>query len=255
MRERTRSTLAMNGLQRRKALRTRVDSPESHRAAHLLPPEAEPPRGLPRHRQQTSERRPRVLPGWPSPTGARSGVLAHKWSTVPHRLDHARCVTIRQRADFSLGGPDADFDPALLTAMLGIDPTSAHRRGEARGPSGRPAKSSAWELRGDYSDDYDSEALVLGLLDVVEPVSGKIAEARQRWGLECGVSLVVHIYAESDVDHDGPLELGFTAPGLGFEASTIARLAALGAWLDVDQYIYDSRDDGMDEDSPLRTKP
>lgn len=44
-----------------------------------------------------------------------------------------------------------DLDPVEVTALLGCEPTSAHRRGERRSPKSRPAESGAWllEIRGE----------------------------------------------------------------------------------------------------------
>jgi hypothetical protein len=162
-------------------------------------------------------------------------------------------VDIRQRAYFTFRAPDADFDPAFITDLLGIIPTEAHRRGDMQ-PHGRPARSSAWDLAGSYTADYDTESLVITLLDIFEPVAHHVHEVQRHFDIQAGVQVVVHMYGEIMMESGGEADFGITTPATRFSASTIGRLAGLGAWLDIDQYVYAGENDGMGEYSPLAIK-
>jgi hypothetical protein len=58
-----------------------------------------------------------------------------------------------------------DLDPAVVTALLGCPPTSAHVRGDRRGPRSPPQKRGGWflEVRGEAPDG--PEELAVRLLD------------------------------------------------------------------------------------------
>lgn len=76
------------------------------------------------------------------------------------------------------------------------------------------------------------------VLDAFEPGAITLAAAVEQMGLWVCIGLIISMHGSVGVDPDGSQAVHVTTPGLSLSAATLARIAALGAALDVDQYVY-----------------
>ena len=149
-----------------------------------------------------------------------------------------RAPRVEQKAELRIYGTDVaeDFDPDTLTSLLGITPTKVWRQGDVL-RSGRRRAATVWWWETRERVEWDSEALVLEVLEVFEPVAEQLAEARRRWGLTMQVGLVISMYGMIQTDPDNEIGVDVSTPALAFAMETLRRLVRLGASLDVDQYL------------------
>jgi hypothetical protein len=122
-----------------------------------------------------------------------------------------------------------DFDPDLITASLGIEPTGIIRRADPR------PRMNAWKLSsGVIEDDPDNGILVnvypmvRSVIDRLAPQADAINALKRQYSLEVALSVVLYL-AWNDDDVRG-------APPIGFDEATVAFLAKVGASIDVDSY-------------------
>ncbi|MGV3525863.1 MAG: DUF4279 domain-containing protein [Candidatus Sericytochromatia bacterium] len=132
---------------------------------------------------------------------------------------------------FALRG--TDFNPDLATQRLGIQPTSVTYKGEVKpGKSANfyypPAKGSSWKLSTEEvtQEDLDVYAMALEITSQLEHKADEIARLVQELQLEAYLEVVLYITQEEDV----------SLPIIGFEPQTIAFLAKVGAFIDIDTY-------------------
>ena len=114
-----------------------------------------------------------------------------------------------------------DFDPAVLTAALGIEPTETWCTGERTRRSGRPYKHDGWSLRSEEVVSLDLQEVVTPILNRVLPVASVLVEVCGR--LNLGVELACAVYVEDD-----------QIPAISLDSETVRMLSALGASLDID---------------------
>ncbi|MFG1911667.1 DUF4279 domain-containing protein [Kribbella sp. NPDC048928] len=145
---------------------------------------------------------------------------------------------VEQLAELRIRGMNTseDFDPDSLTSLLDVSPTKVWRQGDAL-RSGRIHRATVWWWEGRERVERDSEALVLEVLDVFEPVAEQLAEAIRRWGLTVEIGLVISMYGVVRTDSDNEIGVDLSTPALAFSAETLRRLVRLGATLDIDQYV------------------
>jgi hypothetical protein len=98
-----------------------------------------------------------------------------------------------QRAYLSLHG-STDFDPAEVGTVIGLVPTRSYRAGDPAPLPHRVRRASGWYLDVPRRDTEDTEAVVVELLDVLEPYVDRIAEARRRWDLGATIEVVTEAY-------------------------------------------------------------
>ncbi|MFI5493228.1 DUF4279 domain-containing protein [Actinoplanes sp. NPDC051859] len=117
------------------------------------------------------------------------------------------------------------FDPDSVTALVGITPTEACRRGDPDPRPGRlPRRFSRWSFELPERETFETEDVVMELLDVIEPYASGIARACDELGMRAGVMVVICV-------KDG------RSPVLGYQGQTIQRLARLGLSLHHDLYV------------------
>ena len=131
---------------------------------------------------------------------------------------------------FALAGDE--FDPAEITARLGITPTDCWRKGDP-GLRGRPRHFSSWK----WSTAKGTEpGCVERLVDAVvmrfEAVVGPIVQLKEELTLHSVLEIVLGV----DMNQEEP------TPALGHELRTLAFLHSTQTRTDVDIYRYDSRD-------------
>lgn len=148
-----------------------------------------------------------------------------------------RVRRVEQRAEIIIGGDaDQDIDLGFVTGLLGVQPTTLWRQGELHRQTGRPRKRSAWIWETEDIDNYDSEAVLCSVLDHFDSLTETIRDACVQHHLEVQVGLVVSMYGDIDAN-EGVMEADVATPALHFSAATLQRLTALGASLDIDQYV------------------
>ncbi len=130
------------------------------------------------------------------------------------------------RAYFALVG--YHFNPADITRLLGLEPTTFDDAG-ARSGLDSPVISS-WELSTATVDSDQDEVDVYKLTDEVlkqlEPVKDKIVEVCKSHNLSPRVGVVLRLSTD-----DG------ASPEVGFGARMIRFLADIGAFIDVDYQV------------------
>ena len=115
-----------------------------------------------------------------------------------------------------------NFNPADVTALLGLEPTKTERKGDPI-PRHTSWILSEGKLEADVIDVYEmSSALVRKL----EPVAEHIVEAIRRYELEAVLQVVLWVTS----DESKP------TPAIGFEPNVISFLSTIGASIDVDTY-------------------
>jgi hypothetical protein len=129
----------------------------------------------------------------------------------------------RQYAYLSFTG---SFNPADITARLGITPTESWRQGEINPHNQRERRSNAWHLRSRLPEDEELEAHIADLFDQTAHLTDTIAE------LAC--------------DHNGCMQLVGCFygeyPGLYFESNIVAELSRRKLSVDFDFYgLYSHR--------------
>lgn len=117
-----------------------------------------------------------------------------------------------------------DFDPAPpsdVTALLGIDPTTAWMEGEP--VSGHPTARrtfSSWQLKSPLPLTTGFEEQMEALLRIMEDRAEQVRLVNERFGAQIGCAA----YFQS------------VNPGFGLSADHCARIAVLGLSLDFDLY-------------------
>jgi hypothetical protein len=129
-----------------------------------------------------------------------------------------------------------DFDPDALTSSLGIAPTSVHRKGEVL-RSRRIRPYSAWKWETARRVEPDTELLIHEVLATFEPVAAQLDEARNTFGLEFQVGVVISMYGSIQIEPDGTTGAVVSTPALYLSLGTLRRLANLGCALDIDTYV------------------
>jgi hypothetical protein len=126
------------------------------------------------------------------------------------------------------------FEPDEVTALTGLTPTAAWRRGDPSPRSDRPPRRfSHWTYELPETCSRDTEEVVTALLDAIEPHAAGIASACHTLGMRAGVMVV--IWMQGGRDADGGVT--FSTPALGYGRRTVQRLAEMHLSLDHDQNV------------------
>lgn len=166
----------------------------------------------------------------------------------PHRVRR-----VEQRAEIIIDADESqDIDLHFVTDLLGMQPTKLWRQGEPLPHTGRPRKRSAWIWETGDVPGYDSEAILCSVLDRFDAHTQTIRDLCRQHGLAVDVGLVVSMYGDVTADEDGAMGADVATPALHFSAATLRRLTALGASLDIDQYVIAPDDGGEPLSSELR---
>jgi len=129
----------------------------------------------------------------------------------------------RQYAYLSFTG---SFDPADITARLGVQPTETWCAGDLNPRNQRERSFSAWHLRSRLPEDSDLEAHVKDVLEQTVSGASVVEQLAREYG-GC-MQLVGYFHAEY--------------PGLHFEREMVAELSARGLSVDFDlYYLYSDR--------------
>ncbi len=115
-----------------------------------------------------------------------------------------------------------ELEPQEISRALGVEPTSAHRRGERLGPKGPPARSGAWLLRVHGHDAEPAEAVVDRLLKQLPEDPTVWRDLRMRHDIQ--VRFGLHMTGWNK--------------GLSIPLKQVTRIAELGASMGFDIYAY-----------------
>jgi hypothetical protein len=128
------------------------------------------------------------------------------------------------RAHFILAG--YHFNPADITRLLGIEPTSVDASG-AGSALDKPVISS-WQLSTDtITDDVDVYKLTEIIIKQLEPVKDKILQVCKSHNLSPRIEVILTLSVDKNE----------TVPDVGFGARTIRFLADIGAFINVDYQL------------------
>ncbi|AGL13525.1 DUF4279 domain-containing protein [Actinoplanes sp. N902-109] len=119
------------------------------------------------------------------------------------------------------------FDPAQVTALTGLTPTTSWRRHD------HGHRFSDWTYELPERRTHDTEEVVTALLTILEPHAAALATARHLLDLQAGIMVV--ITTEAGLTPDGDILI--TTPAITYTAETLHRLAALDLSLHHDQYV------------------
>jgi len=115
-----------------------------------------------------------------------------------------------------------DFDPEEVTQALGVNPTTAKRKGEPR-PKYSHWSLSSGEVIDDYIDVYDMASEVVSKLSHLKD---EINDIKSKLDLEAELQVVLWITTDDSV----------STPAIGFDIDVIDFLSSVGANIDIDTY-------------------
>ena len=120
--------------------------------------------------------------------------------------------------------------------MVGLIPTSQHRKGDPGGPSFHGVwRHSRWMVEVPERDEFDTDVVLVELLDIIAPHADGLARARRVLGLDAMIHVVIEMHRVHDPDSGKDV---LTTPALWLSAATIRRLAQLDLELECDQYVF-----------------
>ena len=130
------------------------------------------------------------------------------------------------RVYFALDGDD--FEPDVVTEILGILPTSVMIKG-SKIPNKLPANNS-WELSTEnvVNDYIDVFAMAESITDTLVPIKDKIKGVIETYNLVPRLEVV--LWFSVNEQHSTPV--------IGFEPSTLSFLGEIGAFIDIDTYKH-----------------
>lgn len=120
------------------------------------------------------------------------------------------------------------FDPAALTALVGLAPTEMGIKGELIKGRRIPCRESFWSLHAEPSTDLDLEEVYKPLLRQLAGKERIMHQFMLEHRLEAVFNIVVYIANNQ-------------TPGLHFNRAFLTCVHELQAEIDIDSYIVDSR--------------
>lgn len=123
------------------------------------------------------------------------------------------------------------FDPAQVTARLGVAPSQTWQKGDPTRYGNRQRQYSAWELSTAKSTErLDMDRLVTKIIDQLHDHTEAIVAAKEQFDLTSVLEIVLYV----DVNQEAP------TPALGHDLRTIDFLFHTRTITGVDIYRYDS---------------
>jgi hypothetical protein len=141
---------------------------------------------------------------------------------VVSRVEQVDAQRTSTRACFRVLGFACSHDE--LSGALGVQPTRTWKHGDlVTSRSTRRQKASGWEVASGLSQHATPHQHASRLLDRLAPAADSLRQMR----VEASVlSIVIEVH-------------GGDRPPIGLSRENVARLAALGAQLDIDLYVFD----------------
>jgi len=117
---------------------------------------------------------------------------------------------------------DRDFDPALVSQRLGIEPSRVLRKANPK-PKITSWALSSGKVAGEVVDVY---AMSAPLISRLTPLTERIRQLMSELDLSAVFQVVLHISMDD----------AKSTPAIGFDSATVKFLADVGASIDVDTY-------------------
>jgi hypothetical protein len=134
------------------------------------------------------------------------------------------------KAGFTLVGDD--FDPAVITERLGVEPTRAWRKGDPKTKSRPPYSFSRWLWEGPVAVNGDVSEQVASVLNRFEPLLENLDGLRPELEIaKTEIPVIVYMYGDK-----GMRGTGISPGGAALGHSLLERVVALGAGIDIDEY-------------------
>lgn len=125
------------------------------------------------------------------------------------------------------------FDPDEVTALIGLQPTTAWRRGDPTPGTLVSRRFSRWQYELPEVDTFITEDVVIRMVEAIEPHAEGIAAACSTLGMTAGVMVVISTRGEYGADD----AVVVSTPAIGYTAQSVQRLARLGLAVHHDQYV------------------
>ncbi|WBA44381.1 DUF4279 domain-containing protein [Hymenobacter canadensis] len=123
------------------------------------------------------------------------------------------------------------FDPAEVTARLGVVPTRTWQKGDPTTYGNRQWQYSGWQLSTAIgTEPLDIDRLVTEIVGQLHDRTEAIVSVKEQFGLESVLEIILYI----DVNEEA------STPALGHDLQTIDFLYHTRTITDVDIYRYDS---------------
>jgi uncharacterized protein DUF4279 len=140
-------------------------------------------------------------------------------------------VPARTRSRASLIVLSADLSPSEITELIGIPPDEAHTKGAPQTPqSSYGWKYHSWQVHSRSHEMTPPEDHLASLLERVEPFAERIAALARSGQVE-----PLRVWISHHIENYNP--------GLSIDPGLLARVAQLGASLDLDIYAEEFDDD------------
>ena len=125
-----------------------------------------------------------------------------------------------------------EFEPEAVTRAVGLPPTRSWRRGDPHPRRSEPRRFSNWEYALPEVRTYDTEEVVIALLDAIEPHAAGIVDACGILGMRAGIMVVIEMSGDRDT-LDGDIDVSTAA--IRYSSRTLHRLARLDLSIGLDQ--------------------
>jgi hypothetical protein len=117
-----------------------------------------------------------------------------------------------------------EVDPNVVTAAMGISPSSSARRGQSRRPGGPPVKDTYWMWQMDTKTTYDGTPALKAMVEKLEQRAGQVDQLRSKSDLK---RVVVTLNATVVPDKEA-------VPSVYLEHQLLSRLAKLNVDVEFD---------------------
>ena len=129
---------------------------------------------------------------------------------------------------------DDELDPDLCTALIGITPTTAYRKGDLKHEDWHfRRRTGRWEVELRNKELREINTDTEALLDILLPAKSAIHTILQNKEIVAGIFCVVCVYDEK--------------PCLKLSAECLRKLSELGVDYEIDYYDYTKCDEQDDE--------
>lgn len=123
-----------------------------------------------------------------------------------------------------VGNEGGIFDPQEITDLLGVEPFRAYKKGDMR-KGGTPYLASSWSAEKSSKNRLDVEAQCMEIIKRLKPKVHLINQIREKYDINCGITIVPHIYGEE-------------SPIMSFNREIIEFCYQVNATIEVDMYVY-----------------
>ena len=134
-------------------------------------------------------------------------------------------MSSRAYAYLSLSG---DFDPAEITARIGLEPSKSIAK-HTKDPERGIPKTALLRYAQSHSEDEVPDVIALAdeVVSALEPHASVLSEIVKEHGIQARLEVVLVVDKKADL----------STPAIGFSKRAVAFLAEIQAFIDVDTYF------------------